>query len=106
MNNVDCSIKHWQVVTFIHDDAKHKVVRGIIIDDCRRPFEPGYWVCSTPIIYENFDKNIVQTKNTLYGLVGEGEFHETDNFEIYDFMYQGLTFQQAKWAVENGAETL
>ncbi|MBV35793.1 MAG: hypothetical protein CMP47_10145 [Rickettsiales bacterium] len=102
MNKVDCIIKDWELVTFKTEKIFIKVIRGIIIEDYNRPFEPGFWVCSTPIIYEDIEQNIVQTNNTVYKLVGAGESHETDEASIYLHMRNGLDFWQAKWVVENG----
>jgi len=80
----------------------YKIVRGIIIEDFNRPFEPGFWVCSTPIVFEDKEQGIVKTNNTTYKLVGDGELHETKNFNIYKHMTGGLDFQQASWVEDNG----
>lgn len=92
MNKVDCIIKDWELVTFKTKKIFIKVIRGITIEDYNRPFEPGFWFCSTPIIYEDIEQNIVQTNNTVYKLVGAGESHETDEAAIYLHMRNGLDF--------------
>ena len=74
MSKVDCVFKDLEMVTFNTEEVLYKVVRGIIIEDYNRPFEPGFWVCSTPIIYTDMEQNIVQTRNTVYKLMGDGEF--------------------------------
>ena len=99
MNKIDCVIKDWELVTFKGNTMTVKVVRGIILEDYNRPFEPGFWVCSTPVVFEDMEEGVVQTNNTVYKLVGEGEVHETDNFTIYTHMRGGLTFEQAQWTI-------
>ncbi|RDX35045.1 hypothetical protein DZA37_01140 [Kangiella sp. HD9-110m-PIT-SAG06] len=99
MSKVDCVIKDWELVTFNNEEVLYKIVRGIIVEDYNRPFEPGFWVCSTPIIYTDIEHNIVQTKNTFYKLMGNGEFHETDNLMIHTHLCSGLDFTQAMWAI-------
>lgn len=99
MGRVDCVIKDWELVTFNNTEVLYKIVRGIIVADYNRPFEPGFWVCSTPIIYTDMEQNIVQTKNTIYKLMGEGEFYETDNLTVQVHLYNGLNFNQAMWAI-------
>ena len=99
MSKVDCVIKDWELVTFNNEEVLYKVVRGIIVEDYNRPFEPGFWVCSTPIIYTDMEKNIVQTRNTVYKLMGDGEFHETDILMVHTHLCSGLDFTQALWAI-------
>lgn len=99
MSRVDCVIKDWELVTFNNEEVLYKIVRGIIVEDYNKPFEPGFWVCSTPIIYTDMEQNIVQTKNTVYKLMGNGEFHETDNLMVHTHFCNGLDFNQAMWAI-------
>ena len=48
---------------------------------------------------ESQQKTIVQTKNTVYKLMGNGEFHETDNLMVHTHLCSGLDFTQAMWAI-------
>ena len=45
------------------------------------------------------EQNIVQTKNTVYKLMGNGEFHETDNLMVHTPLCCGLDFTQAMRAI-------
>ena len=45
------------------------------------------------------EQKIVQTNNTIYKLVGDGEHYETDNFTVYAHMQGGLTFNQVMCAI-------
>lgn len=65
--------KHWYLVTIVDDDEKAlgSVFWGIIVEDKKRRFQPGNYVCSSLVIEELGD-SLFQTKNTTYEGIGEG----------------------------------
>ncbi|NVJ65358.1 MAG: hypothetical protein HWE16_02630 [Gammaproteobacteria bacterium] len=99
-HRVDCTVKNWEIISFIVKESNQvfRIVRGTIVWDRSRPFEPGYWVCSTVLANECLDENIVYSQNTCYELQGKGEFHETHYPNLYGYLMQGLDFRQATWA--------
>lgn len=101
--NYDCKIHHWELVTLHIEGSEYLFVRGIILEDFKRDFEPGFWVCSTPVIEQKLEDKIMHTKNTRYLLEGEGGHFETDNQDVILHLRNGLSFKQAQWAIENNA---
>ncbi|WP_046560931.1 hypothetical protein [Kangiella geojedonensis] len=45
------------------------------------------------------EQNIVQARNTIYKLMGNGQFHEIDNLMVHTHLCSGLDFIQAMWAI-------
>ena len=68
----ETTIKDWYVITLTDaPEPLNRIVWGIIEADTRG-YQPGFWVCSTPILHSTNDGMHV-TKNTKYTTVGPGE---------------------------------
>jgi hypothetical protein len=71
----DAIIQGWFLVTLCNDNDEPtgEVLWGIVIDDQKRRFQPGHYVCTSSII-EHITPSLFRTMNTVYKCVGQGEF--------------------------------
>lgn len=67
------TVEKWYLVDIIDDEetVHGSVVWGIVVEDKKRRFQPGHYVCSTLII-DRPEDGFFQTQNTLYRGIGEG----------------------------------
>ncbi|MCK2147558.1 hypothetical protein MYE70_00610 [Marinobacter alexandrii] len=63
----------WYLVTIYDNDNNPlgKFFWGIVVEDKKRRFQPGHYVCST-MIQEELSDSLFQTANTLYEGIGKG----------------------------------
>ena len=69
----DTTAKNWYLVA-ICDDEKNELGKffwGIVVDDRKRRFQPGHYVCST-LIEKELSESQFKTKNSVYEGVGKG----------------------------------
>ena len=87
----DAIIHHWFLVTLRNSEQEPmgKILWGIVIDDQKRRFESGHYVCSSPVI-EEVSPELFRTMNTTYKCVGEGS-HITMGVENLDSLRQGFS---------------
>ena len=72
---LDAIIERWFLVTLCNDDNEPmgEILWGIVIDDQRRRFQQGHYVCTSSII-EHITPSLFRTMNTVYKCVGQGKF--------------------------------
>ncbi len=98
----DSVIKDWELITFNHKNQSLKIVIGTIVEEYKdRDFDADFWVCSTQIIQEDWEAQVVHTRNTRYLLLGKGESHTTSELNIIPLLRSGLDFRQAMGIVKN-----
>jgi hypothetical protein len=70
----DAIVDQWFLVTLCDDDKESmgEILWGIVIDDQKRRFEPGHYVCTSAVI-EQVTPSLFRTMNTTYKCEGEGE---------------------------------
>ena len=92
----DAMIECWFLVTLCNDDHEPtgEVLWGIVIDDQKRRFQPGHYVCTSSII-EHITPSLFRTMNTVYKCVGQGKF-VTMNIQDLNCLRQGFSPEEIK----------
>jgi hypothetical protein len=73
-NTFDAIIHQWFLVTLCNSNQEliGNILWGIVIDDQKRRFEQGHYVCTSQVI-EQISPSLFRTMNTTYKCEGEGE---------------------------------
>lgn len=93
----DAIIEHWFLVTLNNDDhaPMGEILWGIVVDDQRRRFQPGHYVCTSPVI-EHISPSLFRTMNTVYLCRAKGE-HVTMSVRDLNDLRQGFSPEEIKF---------
>lgn len=96
LGQAGCIVKNWQFVNIIRADEPMLLLYGTVVDDRYGRFQPGDYVFSSLISRIDNDKGLVYTRNSVYGLVGNGERVHATIAEAYRMKTMGRSIQMIR----------
>jgi hypothetical protein len=71
--NQACVVREWELVTLEIDGEECHFLYGTVVSDYKHRWQPGDYVFTSMVMDFNAEAGLVQTRNSLYCLQGDGE---------------------------------
>jgi hypothetical protein len=81
--NTACHVRSWEIIDVNEDNLRGKFLYGTIVIDNKNRFKPGDYIFTSDIFKLDLSTGLVQTRNSLYCLVGDGEQLKASALEAY-----------------------